>query len=158
MVELSARDGKLFMGRQGGPALVPVANDRFRVPGGPLELVFGAGEHAGFERRLVTGGRPMPFEWRASVNPTRSLLSEYAGRYVSDELGGSIYTIAATDSTITVRTGTEEPTHARLMFADTFFADGYTIQFTRERGRVTGFEVTESRMRRVRFDRRDPPR
>jgi len=40
------------------------------------------------------------------------------------------------------------------MFADTFLGDGYTIQFTRAAGRVTGFEVTNPRMRRVKFTRR----
>jgi len=155
IVQLSARDGKLMLGGNGGQALIPLAEGRFRVPNAAAELVFTSDDpHAGFERRPLPGGRPAPFEWRQAVTPTRTLLAEYAGRYVSDELGGSVYTIAATDSTITLRTGTEDPTHARLVFSDTFLADGYTIQFMWSRGRVTGFTVTDGRMRRVWFERR----
>jgi hypothetical protein len=40
------------------------------------------------------------------------------------------------------------------MFADTFVGDGNTIQFTRTAGRVTGFEVSDSRVRRVKFVRK----
>ena len=151
IVELTARDGKLVFA--GGPPLIPVADGRFRMANAPAELVFSNGEHAGFERALV-GGRPVSFEWRAPVSATRTVLAEYAGRYVSDELGGSVYTVTAGDSTIALRTGTEDPTNGRLMFADTFLADGYTIQFVRVRGKVTGFEVTDGRMRHVRFAKR----
>jgi CubicO group peptidase (beta-lactamase class C family) len=153
VVELTARDGKLRVGRD-GPELTPVAENRFRLPNGPVELVFGAGEHAGYERRLVTGGRPLPFEWKAPVTATHALLATYAGRYMSDELGGAVYTVTAGDSTISLRTGTEKPQDARLMYADTFFMDGTTIQFTRTKGVVTGFEVTDGRVRRVKFVKR----
>lgn len=70
------------------------------------------------------------------------------------ELGGSVYRVASTDSTLTFRTGTEDPFTARPMFADTFLGEGYTIQFTRTAGRVTGFEVTNARVRRVKFTRK----
>jgi hypothetical protein len=157
IVELSAKNGALVVGRENGPALIPLADDRFRISNAPVEFVFSNGAHAGFERRSLGGGRPVPYEWRQRVTPTRALLAQYAGRYVSDELGGSVYTIAATDSSIALRTGTEDPTNARLLFADTFFDDGYTIQFIRTRGAVSGFEITDGRMRRVRFARRDLP-
>jgi len=43
-----------------------------------------------------------------------------------------------------------------LTFADTFLGGGYTVQFTRTRGQVTGFDVTNGRMRHVKFVRRKP--
>jgi hypothetical protein len=82
------------------------------------------------------------------------VLAPDAGGYVSPELGGAVYRVAATDSTLTLRTGTSEPFTARLVFADTFFGGGYTIQFMRAGGRVTGFEVTNGRIRRVKFTRK----
>ena len=82
------------------------------------------------------------------------MLSTYAGRYVSDELGGAVYTVAADDSTISLRTGTETLRQARLVYADTFLSSGSTIQFTRTRAGVTGFEITDGRTRRVKFVKR----
>jgi len=73
---------------------------------------------------------------------------------VSDELGGAVYFVAHGDSTITLRTGTEKPDEARLLFADTFYLDGATIQFTRTKGAITGFEWTDGRVRRVKFVKR----
>ena len=86
--------------------------------------------------------------------PNAAVLAPYAGEYVSAELGGAIYRVTATDSTILLRTGTSTPFAARPMFGDTFVGNGYTIQFTRNAGRVSGFEVTNGRMRRVKFTRR----
>jgi hypothetical protein len=153
IVELTAKDGKLRIGRD-GPDLVAVADNRFRTANNAVELVFGPGDHGGYERRPVSGGRAIPFEWKAPVVPTRALLSTYAGRYVSDELGGAVYSVTTGDSTITLRTGTEKPDEARLMYADTFFLDGATIQFTRTKGAITGFEWTDGRVRRVKFVKR----
>ena len=81
-------------------------------------------------------------------------LAPYVGDYVSAELGGATYRVTTSDSGLTLRTGTSDGLTARPMFADTFLADGYTVQFTRAAGRVTGFEVTNPRMRRVKFARR----
>jgi hypothetical protein len=63
IVELSVQNGALIQGRQGGPTLTPVAENRFRTQGQAAEIVFADGERAGFERR-VDGVRPVPFEWR----------------------------------------------------------------------------------------------
>jgi CubicO group peptidase (beta-lactamase class C family) len=154
VTELTVHDGKLRIDRD-GPELVPVADNRFRLPNNSFELTFGEGEHAGFERRAVSGGgRPVPFEWKQTVTPTRALLSAYAGRYVSDELGGAVYTVTAGDTTIALRTGTETPDYGRLAFADTFLALGSTIQFTRTKGAVSGFEITDGRTRHVKFVKR----
>ncbi|MDB4873764.1 MAG: aminopeptidase [Gemmatimonadetes bacterium] len=152
IVELSVRNGALIMGRQAGPALVPVSENRFRMPGQPVELVFANGEHAGFDR-AAPGVKPVTYEWRQSVAPTKAVLSAFAGRYVSDELGGAIYRVTATDSTIELATGTSTPFPARPVFANTFLGAGYTIQFSEAKSRVTGFEITDSRMRRVKFVR-----
>jgi hypothetical protein len=92
--------------------------------------------------------------WQAPVTPNAAMLAPYVGEYVSAELGGAVYRVTASDTTLALRTGTEEPFTIRPMFADTFVGEGYTVQFIRARGRVAGFEVTNGRMRRVRFSRR----
>lgn len=154
ITELVARHDTLFLGRENGTRLIPVAENRFRLGNGPIELVFAAGQNPDFERRALTGGRPVPFEWRQPVTGTRAVLAAYAGRYVSDELGGAVYTVMAGDSTISLRTGTESPDEGRLVYADTFLALGSTVQFTRTKGQVTGFEVTDARTRHVKFVKR----
>lgn len=152
VVRLVVRDNRLVLDQGNGLSLTPVAPNRFAVPGQPGEIVFNPADHA-LERRLPAQ-RPIRFEWRQSVVPNAAVLAPYAGEYVSAELGGAIYRVTATDSTILLRTGTSTPFAARPMFADTFVGNGYTIQFTRNAGRVAGFEVTNGRMRRVKFTRR----
>ena len=153
IIRLVMHADRLAVDVPGAPALVPLAENRFAASGQPGEVIFAATEHGGFDRRIGVQ-RPVHFEWRQPVSPTAAMLAPYAGEYVSTELGGAVYRVASTDSTITLRTGTSDPFTARIMFADTFLGDGYTIQFTRAGGRVTGFEVTNPRMRRVKFVRR----
>lgn len=151
VVRLVMRDGQLALAGSNAPSLRPAAPNRFVGPN--FEIMFGDAEHAGFVRR-VAGQRPVPYEWRQSVTPNGVQLAQYVGEYTSAELGGAIYRVAASDSTLSLRTGTEDPFTIRPMFADTFVGEGYTVQFTRGGGKVTGFEVTNGRIRRVRFTRR----
>jgi hypothetical protein len=67
-----------------------------------------------------------------------------------------VYRVTATDSTLSLRTGTSDGLTARLVFADAFLGGGYTIQFTRTRGQISGFDVTNGRMRHVKFVKRKP--
>jgi len=160
IVRLVMRDSHLAFDGRSGPTLTPLAENRFAVSGegggggGGGEIVFGDGEHAGFERRNP-GQRAVPFIWQESKAPSAAVLAPYAGEYVSDELGGAVYRVTAGDSVLMLRTSTADPLTAHLMFADTFVAGGYTIQFTRaNRDGVAGFEVTNPRMRRVKFRKR----
>jgi hypothetical protein len=154
VVELMIRDGRLMLGRQGNAALIPISDDRMRVGGQPVEVAFKDSSSA-FDL-VAGGGRPVRYERRAPVVVTPQLLATYAGEYMSDELAGAVYHVSATDSTISLRTGTSNPMSARLVFADTFLGGGYTIQFTRTRGQVTGIDVTNGRIRHVKFVKRKP--
>lgn len=154
VIELALReDGRLMIGRESGQVLTPLAENRFRLGGQAGELVFADGERAGFERRAVGGGgRPVPFAWHAPVTANAKMLAPYAGEYFSEELNAT-YRIAANDSTLMIRTRTSNALVARMVSADTFLAGNYTIQFQRKGGKPSGFEVTNGRMRRVRFER-----
>ncbi len=153
ILELTVRDGQLILGHTSGPTLVPFAANRFRITGQPFELVFGNGEHAGFERQPLHGGRPLPFEWRQPTVVSSSALALYAGEYYSEEVDAR-YRVTASDSVLSFRTGTSDPTLARPLFLNTFDWDGdYTVQFIRSGAQVTGFEVTNDQMRRVKFVR-----
>jgi CubicO group peptidase (beta-lactamase class C family) len=154
IVRLVMRDSSLVVEAPGGPTLVPLDDRRFALTGQAGDLIFADGEKANYERR-IPGLRPIPFERKEPVTPNRALLTQYAGVYSSPELAGSIFRVTASDSTISLQTGTSSPMVARIAFADTFLtgANGYTIQFARSGGRVTGFEVTNGRIRRVKFTR-----
>jgi hypothetical protein len=152
VIELSVRTGALIMGRQAGPALIPVSENRFRTAGRPIEVVFANGDHAGFE--ITTPGvHPVGYEWRQPVAFTKATLRAFEGRYVSDELWSAIYRVTATDTTLELKTGTSDPLSARPVFANTFLAGGYTIQFKDANPTASGFEITDGRMRRVKFVR-----
>ena len=158
VLELSLQGGQLILGRTAGPALIPLAENRFRVTDQPVELLFGGGEHARMERRVLTGGRAVPFEWHQPLAGTAGALAGYVGEYYSEELDAR-YRVTATDSTLLFRTGTSEPTEGRPVFADSFLSSGgVTFQFSRSGTRVTGFEVTTGRTRRVKFVRVAPTR
>lgn len=154
VVRLVMRGNALVVEAPGGPTLVPLDEKRFAISGQAGDILFADGDRADYVRR-IPGLLPIPFERKEPVTPTAALLSQYAGVYTSAELAGSIFRVAATDSTITLQTGTSTPMVARLVFADTFLtgANGYTIQFMRSNGRVTGFDVTNGRVRRVKFTR-----
>jgi CubicO group peptidase (beta-lactamase class C family) len=149
-IELNMRDGKLIGGRTGGPTLIPLGNNRFRV--GQREVVFGGGDHAGFELRQPGSPRPVHYEWREPVTLSHASLAAYAGEYFSEEVNAH-YRVAARDSGLSLVTGTSEPFAARPLFVDTFQGGGYIIQFIRSGSEVTGFEVTNGRMRRITFSR-----
>ena len=150
VMELSMRNGALVLGRQAGPVLVPLAENRFRISGGPAEIVFADGERAGF-RRVAPGGRDVVYEWRSPIATTPASLRAFAGRYISAELGDVVYRVTATDSTLEFATGTSPSMSAREVFPNTFVSGQFTMQFSATGGTVRGFEVTDSRMRRVQF-------
>jgi len=153
IVEIVARDGKLYQSRApNAPPLVALAEDRFRSETGRVAM-FRPGEHAGFDVNIPGAPRPVPYDWRPPIVASRSMLALYAGEYFSEEVNARYVVSVATDSTIALRTGTSSPMVARPVFLDGFLGGGYTIEFTRKNGQVSGFEVTNARMRRVRFER-----
>jgi CubicO group peptidase (beta-lactamase class C family) len=154
IVRLVLRDTSLVVEAPGGPTLVPLDDKRFAIMGQAGDVLFADGDRANYERR-IPGQRAIPFERKEAVTASRTVLSQYAGTYTSAELAGSVYRVTATDSTIELQTGTSSPFVARLAFADTFLtgANGNTVQFIRTGNRVTGFEITNGRVRRVRFTR-----
>ncbi|HEV8218181.1 MAG TPA: serine hydrolase domain-containing protein, partial [Gemmatimonadaceae bacterium] len=152
---LTFRDGKLMVGVQGNQPLVPISEDRMAVPGERTIAVFN--DAASTLDLVPPAGRPRRMERHAPVTTTPQLMASYAGEYVSDELGGAIKRIVAADSTLTLQTRTSSSITLRLVFADTFLGGGYTIQFARANGQVIGFDVTNSRMRHVKFVKRKSP-
>ena len=149
ITELVFREGKLFQGRTGTNELVPVGENRFRASTGN-EFVFGPDARAGFELRRPSGTGLM-YERKETMAISKATLQPYAGTYFSEELNAT-YRVVATDTSITLQTGTSEPFRVRPVFTDAFVGR-YTVLFTRSGKKITGFELTSGRSRRVRFKR-----
>jgi hypothetical protein len=151
IIEMSMRNGNLIGGRTAGPALVPTSARTMRVASATTEFTFTDGARPSVDI-VDAGQRPVHFERWPGPAVTRSTLAAYAGDYYSEELDAR-YKITADDSTITLFTGTESGLPGRPIFADVFLAGSYTVQFTRNGSAVTGFELTNGRVRHVRFVR-----
>ena len=107
------------------------------------------------EKEVAPKGGPL-FDGTLSRRATAgssSALAAYAGEYYSEEVDAR-YRVVVTNSALSFRTGTSDPTLAWRLSSDTFEWNGYyTVEFVRNGPRVTGFDVTNDRMRRVRFVR-----
>jgi CubicO group peptidase (beta-lactamase class C family) len=152
IVELSVRNGNLIAGRTAGPVLVPTSDRTMRANNSATTFSFTDGDHPSLDV-ADPGQRPTHFERWAPPVTAATALAAYAGEYYSEELDAR-YSVTASDSMITLRTGTESGMSLRPVFADVFLGGGYTIQFFRKGSAITGFDVTEGRMRHVRFARR----
>jgi hypothetical protein len=156
VAELTVRDGVLYTNRTGGARVEAIGARRARLVGQPLDLEFDATTpHPGYMVRWsIPNRRADRFAWKALAAPTlsRAELAAYAGSYRSEELDAT-YRVSAGDSTLTLRTGETPGLVARAVFPDGFVSGQYTIQFVREGGRVTGFEISHPRARGVKFAR-----
>ena len=158
VAELTVRDGALYTDRTGGAHVEAIGPRRARLVGQPLELEFGPGTPLEYTVRwLIPRRRADQFVWKAPVAPAldRAALAAYAGTYASAELDAT-YHVEAGDSTLTLRTREAAGLVARPVFPDGFVSGQITIQFVRERGRVTGFEISHPRARGVTFVRMSP--
>jgi CubicO group peptidase (beta-lactamase class C family) len=155
VAELTVRDGVLYTDRTGGARVEAIGARRARLVGQPLELEYDSAPHPGYTVRWsIPNRRADRFVGKAPVAPVpgRAALAEYAGTYTSAELDAT-YRVEASDSTITLRTGTTPGLVARTVFPDGFVSGQYTIQFVRRGGLVTGFEISHPRARGVKFVR-----
>jgi CubicO group peptidase (beta-lactamase class C family) len=161
VAELTVRDGVLYTNRTGGARVEAIGARRARLVGQPLDLELDSETpHPGYTVRWsIPNRRADRFVWMAPVAPTlsRAELAAYAGNYTSAELDAT-YRVIVGDSTLTLRTGDTPGLVARAVYPDGFVSGQYTIQFVREGGRVTGFEISHPRARGVRFARVAEPR
>ena len=143
-------DTGLVVGRRTGPALLPVAANRFRT--GNAEWEFAPNGDL-VQRFLGSPPRhPVTLVRREAAHPSASELAAYAGAYTSAELGAT-YTVAATDTGLTLKTRTNPPVTATPVYGETF-SGPFLIEFTRDQGgRLTGFLVSTGRVRKLRFDK-----
>lgn len=139
---------------QGG--LVVLAN-RSDPPAEPIEAILDVFFGDMFEEETVQESGRAEDE-PAPVTIDRTELLEYEGRYLSPELE-TVYTITASDSTLTVNHRRVDPITFQPMGGGVFDSGSYpmgTITFERDAsGRVSSFRGGNGRVRAMRFVRID---
>ena len=158
---LFVRDGKLMSapgaGTEPNVALQPVSANRFVLPGTSIVLEFVSPPGGGALEMHVTGARPKPIVMQrvtASFAPSTTDLRGFAGEYTSAEVGAT-YTLEARDSGLTIQVPGRVDITLQPIFPDAFHgAVVDVVEFARDaRGDITGFTVTNSGVRHLRFDR-----
>lgn len=151
--EFTAKDGKLTL----MPFNIPLrafTADSFAGEGGQPQIVTEGPAGPAPVVRLYFGNDPVRVLDRVpKFAPTPAELDAYAGTYYSEELDVR-YTVARKDSVLTVTLRRRGTLDLRPSFPDAFSVAGIgTIRFIRERGKVTGFRVTQVRVRNLSFRR-----
>lgn len=140
---------------QDGRTLTATSDSSARIGSGGSALVFHstAGVVTSAEQ-VPRSTRPLVFRREAPFAPDRAALATFAGTYESDELDVR-YVLATTDSGLVLRQRKLGELKLEPTARDAFAIDhGIFLQFSRDRSRtVSGFTLTDGRMRGVRFER-----
>jgi CubicO group peptidase (beta-lactamase class C family) len=167
------KDGKLMIFNS---VLSPLSQNRFKVVGGGppgLEIVFVRPVAGGsMQVKHVIGVKTTTYYAVQSETLTPAQLTEFTGKYVSDELAGATYTLSVKDGKLSIRgergqvlafsqsSAREAPEDFLLTpaFADTFLDPGndpFIIKFTRnQQNVVSGFTLNTTFLRGLRFDKK----
>jgi CubicO group peptidase (beta-lactamase class C family) len=159
LLRIFVRDGALRgssgagEGDDGWP-LVPLAADRFRIPGTTIVLEF-SGDAARHAVRVV-GERPTPdlLERVTTFAVPATVLASYAGRYVSNELD-VIYTLSVRDGALAATIPGRQAIALQPIAPDLFAGPLVgAIRFDRESGGApAGFAIRAHAALNVRFHR-----
>jgi CubicO group peptidase (beta-lactamase class C family) len=150
------RNGRLVWDRS-NTALDAVSTNRFVFPGQPAELLFPPARADGEqEMQLISGGVTL-YRRAAPFAMPNGGLAEYAGKFVSDEVGVEL-SLTPKDSVMVMSTPGSWSFRLEPIFSDAFaLPDVVVLRFTRDtRGRVDGMIVDMGRSRGMRFQRKQP--
>lgn len=152
------RDGKLMAspdsGDETGAELIPVATNRFVLPGTPVTVEFVPASNARAPEPRVTGAGSKP---RVSQKLTPTTVSNrelraLAGEYVSSEIETTCF-MTVHGSHLAAKIPGRADSVLTPVFKDGFSGLGL-VKFTRNaRGAVTGFTFHRADVRGLRFDR-----
>jgi CubicO group peptidase (beta-lactamase class C family) len=142
---IEARDGRLVAG---GLELIPIAADTLFDPRANANVIV-----LKDTLRIMPRGEPPTNIVRVTeIKPTDGELQEYAGTYVSPELGVR-YQISVHNGNLVVKRHMQNDLTIVPTYKDAFTNSG-TWTFTRTAaGKVSGVLYTQGRVRRVRFDK-----
>ncbi len=149
LMGLVVRDGKLL---GGGAELIPTGPGTFANASGRTTFTFASGSPR--RLRIVTRNATVDYTAVERARPTAAQLAAYAGTYYSAELDVA-HVVGVKDGRLTGSRWPGAALAAEPTFADGFmFGRGWHATFMRNAsGAVTGFELTNGRCRRVKFER-----
>jgi hypothetical protein len=132
----------------------PIANNRFRAEGPPVEMEFGKSGQAGsMTLSFKTDGAPNVrlFEAMPEFQPTAEQLHAYAGSYQSDEIE-SVYRIEIEDGGLTLKRLKVKPDKLQPAISDYFRGVIGSVHFLRNSGgQVSGFVLNGGRIKDFHF-------
>lgn len=152
VVEIATDSGRLVAHAMGRPLpLSPLGEDRFGFQGQTVEFKFSD------QRRVLAvstlGASQGPYLKTASVTPTAADLQALVGSYSSPELG-TTWTVRIEKGKAMLKGRAIGESELKPRIKDAYQADGSFVRFTRGAdGRINGFDVSASRMLRIRFNR-----
>ncbi|MEO5817847.1 MAG: serine hydrolase domain-containing protein [Gemmatimonadaceae bacterium] len=148
VMNLVATETSLTAG--GANALVPLAATRFRMPNGEASFNRTNGKKSFVLVRAM--GDSSRFEEIANA-PAKLTLSDYTGRYVSDELDVELRIIVR-DGKLMLLRRPEEYLGLTPSYLDSFASPIGSLRFSRDaRGRASGFAIFSNRALDIRFKR-----
>ncbi|MBL8268646.1 serine hydrolase domain-containing protein [Steroidobacter sp.] len=150
---VETRDGQLHAtAGEYGLDLIARSPHRFetRKSGSTLEF----SREAGSSQRVTTqfGDETQVYERVPAFEPTAGTLQQYAGRYESDEVDAPFY-LWVQDGELQLRS-IKLRQRLRAITQEIFIGDWMSIRFTRDQGRITGFEFGQGDDARYVFVRR----
>jgi len=162
VIRITEKNGAPVLGIFGQSLpLVPTGPTTFAVTGAPASVAFMSdGQRPASALRLKTGSADGNVAVRFTpAAPSGDALRAYTGSYYSPELDVT-WPITLENGHLVLTRTTLDPDIAGQLdpaMTDAFTAAGGFIRFTRDQaGQVNGFELSASRMRGIRFDRRAP--
>jgi hypothetical protein len=156
-VRTFVRDGELRLALGTGTfesfRLVPVSETRFTMGESTFALEFTPPARAKVLRSFAGEKQTGTLERVEPFSPSPAQLRAYAGVYASDELNAE-WTIAEHGSTLVIRRLGNADTVVEPLATDMFTTIGDFMKFSRDaRGTITGFTLTSSGARSLRFER-----
>ena len=146
-LRITFRDGVL---RAGNTTMVPLSHQRFRAGSAVLEF-----DPAGGFRWAAADGDTLVYAAVSEFVPGPQELSEYAGRYASEEAEAT-YTIAVEGDHLTLQRRFGSASRLEPAYEDAFTGAGMVIRFVRDAdGRVVAASSVTDRVWDMRFDRLD---
>jgi hypothetical protein len=152
------RDGKLMAspddGDETGAELVPVATNRFVLPGTPVAVEFDPETKGHQQEARVTGvgSKPRISQKLTAVAVSNRELRALAGEYVSAEIETTCV-ITLHDSQLVAMIPGRADSVLTPVFKDAFSGLGIVKFMRNKRGTVTGFTFHRADVRGLRFDR-----
>jgi CubicO group peptidase (beta-lactamase class C family) len=160
VIDILKENDRLFAQPAGGPKLemIPQSETKFMVKAVGVDITFDPPEKGKTNQFIVKGDGPSMPATRVETETVKPAeLAEYVGDYYSDELG-TTYTIAIENGQLLAQHRRHDDIKLTAAQRDRFMGNQWffqSVRFTRDKdNRVTGFRLSGSRVRNVRFDKR----